>query len=129
MTTIEPPKMTPAREAYLERKRQKDREKSRAAYNRKKERRQMQTEIVANTPAKKFVRKHCTWSNYQRLSYAKDPEETSTDIGGYGVVLGSGNEIAGTAHTGLPINAPKPATVYDGCGNDIATKWQRPITY
>ena len=89
----------------------------------------MQTEIVANTPVKKFVRKHGTLSNWQRLNYAKDPEETSTDIGGYGVVLGNGNEIGGTAHTGLPVNAPTPATVYDGCGNIIADKWQRPIIY
>lgn len=127
MTTIEPPKMTPTRESYLERKRQKACEKSRAAYARKKERRQMQMQMEIKLPIRRFVRKHET--QCAGSYYSKDPEETSTDIGGYGVVLGSGNEIAGTAHTGLPINAPKPAAVYDGCGNDIATKWQRPIEY
>jgi hypothetical protein len=126
-TTIEPPKMTPSRLAYLEAKRQKACEKSRAAYERKKERQRMQIERAEKTPVRRFVRKHET--QCAGSYYSKDPEQTSTDIGGYGVVLGNGNEIGGTSHTGLPVNAPEPGKMLDGCGNIIADKHNRPITY
>jgi uncharacterized membrane-anchored protein len=126
-TTIEPPNMNATRLAYHEAKRQKACEKSRAAYERKKERQRMQIDKAQKTPVRRFVRKHET--QCAGSYYSKDPEQTSTDIGGYGVVLGNGNEIGGTAHTGLPVYLPKPDTVYDGCGNIIADKHNRPIIY
>lgn len=82
----------------------------------------------ADKPTRGFVRKHDTHA--RGITYVKDPQPTSTELKQYGVWRGDDILLPNTVPTGQPAPIlPKPATVYDGCGNDIATKWQRPITY
>jgi len=82
--------------------------------------------IAEGREPRKMSRKPETPGRY----YSKDPEQTSTDLKQFGVWRGDDTVINGTVPTGeYTPPATKPDTVYDGCGNIIADKWQRPITY
>ena len=82
--------------------------------------------IAEGREPRKMSRKAETPGRY----YSKDPEPTSTDMKQYGVWRGDDTFLEGTVPTGEP--APlrdKPLPMRDGCGNDIADKWRRPIKY
>ena len=124
-TILDRPSSGPTRAAYIERTRIESNAK-RLAY--KKARKAAMATQEADKPTRGFVRKHDTHA--RGITYVKDPEQTSTDLKQFGIWRGDDTVIQGTIPTGEPAPIlPKPSTVYDGAGNIIADKWQRPITY
>jgi hypothetical protein len=118
-------KFNKVRQEYIERTRIESNAK-RLAYKKAREAAMAAQEI--DKPTRGFVRKHDTHA--RGITYVKDPEQTSTDLKQYGVWRGDDTVINGTVPTGeYAPPATKPDIVYDGCGNIIADKHNRPIIY